>query len=739
MDLGQADNPKHLAMVNPLIGPELSVKFPEVLAATRFLQGSYHFRRVDAPQIQYQENAGLYADASVFQMFSFSLEKGDPSRALVAPFSVVLSEPVATRYFGDSDPIGRVLLRNGHSYTVTGVLSPISAQSHFTFDLLVSLSTGEVLFPDAMRDTGAFIAHTYILTSPDIDLAAFNAKLDRYINERFGPSIQTSSDLMVLRAEPLTDVYLKSKYRSSLSRSGSEGTLFIFALIATFILIIACINFMNLATVRATERFREVGIRKAIGAKRGQLALQFMGESVVLACLSAALALILIEFALPAFRSFADKNLIFNLFDTPVVAAAFIGIALIVGLTAGTYPAFVLSSYRPAAVLGGVLSRAHLGSRLGKGLVVFQFAISIGLMVSTGVVYSQIDYMRLKDLGFQKDQLLIVDFYEDAAVQRDLDVVRTALSKHPSVQFVSASGDIPGTGNLHASVDMEDAEGTWRSFGWRYLSIDHSYPDTYGLDLIAGRSFRLEPETGSNAGILLNETAVTELGFSSPQDALGRNFESGVGQKGSVIGVVRDFHLKSLQQRVEPAYMLIDPDRYRYLSLRLDTVDMKQTVSALERVWKSKVTSRPFDYHFLDDSFGKLYRSEEQFGQVVALFSGLAVVVACLGLYGLASLSVRQRRREIGLRKILGAAERSLLLLVTRDFSALVLIAFAVAAPVSYFAMTWWLNGYPYHAEFDYLLLLKAGVLAFVVALVTVSYQACVAVRANPIETLRYK
>lgn len=739
VDLGAPGNAKYLAMVSPRMGLDLQANYPEVETSARFLHGSYLFRRADDPLVQHQEDNGLYADPSALNIFSFPWLRGDRTTALVEPFSVVMTEETARRYFGDEDPIGKVLIRDGRSYTVTGLMDAVPENSHFTFDLLVSLSTGQVLFPDFLTSWDSYSAHTYFLAVEGTDMAALESKFAAYIDEHLGASLQEHGEVVTLHGEPITNIYLDSYYHSSLSRSGDADTLYIFAGIALFILLIACINFMNLATARATERAREVGIRKVVGARRIQLAGQFLGESVLLAGLSMLLALFLVEITLPGFNTFAGKNLTFDILISPSIVVLFLGIACLVGIIAGSYPAFVLSAFRPVSVLSGAFRTSKRGTRLRKGLVVFQFALSIALMISTGIVYSQLDYMRNKDLGFQKEQQLILSYHGDTEVRQKLSTIQQTLLQHPDVLSVSASGDIPGTGNLHAGVTIENPDGVWQGAAWRYMAVDFDYIDTYSMELVAGRSFQKTVQQDSSRAVLLNETAVTHLGYTSPEDALGKGFEFSERHTGEIIGVVRDFHLKSLQQEVEPVYMLIDPDRFQYFSLRLQTQDLSRTMTELEQQWQTLVTQRPFEYHFLDESFGRLYRTEEQFGQVVALFTGLAVMVACLGLFGLASLIIRQRTKEIGLRKVLGAPSSGLLLLITRDFSLLVITAFMVAAPATYLAMTTWLNAFPYRTSFDYSMLFLAGAAALFVALATVSYQALRAIRANPVDTLRYE
>ena len=727
-----------LAMVGPPVGRDLKAEFPEVVEAARFLESTFLFQRQDDPSIQYQENNSLYADASALGVFSFNLYRGDPKTALAAPFSVVLTEKTARRYFGDDDPIGNVLVDDGTAYTVTGLLDDVPQTSHFTFDLLVSLSTLDAHAPEFMGDFWALVVNTYVLLDRPASAAALDAKLAGYLERQLGEQMHLEGHSYRLATEPLAGIYLHSRHHSSLARRGDAATLYIFAGVALFILLIACINFTNLATARATERAKEVGVRKAVGAQRGQVAAQFFGESMLMTVLALGLGVTLAGLALPAFNAFSGKTLSLGVLVSPVFLLILLATAVVAGALAGGYPAVALSRFRPISVLRGTLGVAGSGGLLRKGLVVFQFGLSMALMVSTAVVFSQLDFMRNAHLGFDKAQMLTINFSADVTVRQQAEAIKQAFLQRADVAGVSVSGDIPGTGNLHAAVSVEDREGEMQSLPWRYVAADFDFIDNYGIEMVAGRAFSLDFPTDSSEAMIINEAAVATLGFVSAEQALGAQFDQ-FGQQGEIIGVARDFHLKSLQEEVEPVYILLDPNRYRYFSLRLDTDNLSGTMASLEALWSQLAPHRPFDYNFLDESLDRQYRAEEQFGQVVGLFAMLAIFVACLGLFGLAALTTRQRTKEIGLRKALGASVPGIVVLLTKEVARLVVVAFVLAAPVVYLLMDRWLEGFAYRTDISGWIFLVAGLASLVVAILTVSVQAIRAAIVNPVEALRYE
>jgi len=735
-DFTTPDIERALAMVGPPVGPDLQASFPEVEAAARFYSRSVLLSNQARPGVQYQEDNALYADASTFDVFSFKLYRGDPQTALAAPFSIVLTQSTAQRYFENEDPIGQVLLHDGEAYTVTGLMEDVPRNSHFSFDLLISFSTLEAQSPDFAQEFWALVVHTYILLSDEQDATALEAKLPTYLESQIGESMQLEGHSFRLGLEPLEDIYLYTTHHSSLSTTGNMASLYIFAGIALMILLIACVNFINLSTARALERAREVGVRKVIGAVRSQLATQFFGETLLMIGLASVIAFLLILASLKPFALLTGKSFTLAFLLNPLHLGFFLGLAIIIALFAGSYPALVLSRFLPITVLRGSFRTSQQGLLLRKGLVVFQFSLSIAFMIGTVIVFSQLDYMRNARLGYEKDELVTIAFHQDARVQQEAEIVKRMFLQRTDVTSVSVSGDIPGRGNLHSSINVEANNNEMRSVPWRFMALDYDFIDTYRIELAAGRSFSLAFPADSSQALLINEAAAADLGYQSSAGAIGATFQYG-DREGVVVGVTRDFHLKSLQEAVEPIYMLIEPSRYRYFSIRLNTEDLTRTITELEAEWQALIPHRPFEYTFLNASLDRLYAEEEQFGQTVGLFALLAIFIACMGLLGLASLSTEQRTREIGLRKILGASPATIIWLLTGEFTRLVGIAFILIAPLMYFAAARWLAGFAYHIEIPWLVFVLSGSTALLLAWLTISFQAFRVASSNPLAALR--
>ena len=545
-----------------------------------------------------------------------------------------------------------------------------------------------------------------------------------------------------LHAESLTDIRLHSGRMNELTPTSDNTYVYLFSVIAFFILLLACINFMNLATARATERAREVGMRKALGARRAQLVGQFLGESMILALLALVLMVVLVEALLPAFNALAGKTLTAGAllhWSVPLVLG---GAVVFVGVLAGGYPAFVLSSFRPARVLKGPVRAGH-GATLRKGLVVFQFALSIVLVVSTLVVYRQLDFVRNERLGFDKEHVVLVPL-RDVERQMNHRPLKEAWLRLPGVRHVTASSGMPGLNDgLHDfMIKPEGAAGD--SLELMTLTVDHDYVETYGLEVIAGRDFSEAFSTDATEAFLLNESAARRLGWTDP---VGRRltlrvwFNGEMHKQGAVIGVVRDFQYASLRQAIDPTILHILPESYYndYLSVRLHPDDVPGTLAELERTWARLIPDRPFEFRFLDQTFDTLYQVEARVGRLFGVFTGLALLIACLGLFGLAAFTAEQRTREIGIRKVLGASVGSVVLLLSHDQLKLIAVAFVVGAPLAYVSMSRWLDGFVYHVALSGRLFLLAGLIVVLVALLTVSYQAARAALSDPVHSLRHE
>ena len=682
----------------------------------------------------FQEDESMFADSTFFQVFDFTLLRGNSNTALVAPFSIVLTKDAAKKYFGSEDPMGQRLRMDGeYDLTVTGVMQNMPENANFTFDVLLSLSTRlEKLDPDRAEQWGNFGYESYVLLSEQTNASTLESKLSAFLRNYISSEDRDEGMTYTLFLEPLTDVYFSER---GAPQTGSMTNIRIFSVIAVFILLIACINFMNLATARATERAKEVGIRKVVGAVRRQLTVQFLCESLLLSLLAFIIALLASELLLPAFNRLAGKTVASSILQHTYYLPLFVGVVLGIGLLAGVYPALVLSGFKSVAILKGRFSSSRRGVVLRKALVVAQFAISIMLIAGTAVVYTQLNYMRSQALGFKKDQMLVIDFRGDGAVREKIETFKQQLGNVPNVQSVSASSSVPGEGNAGAFTEIENPAGDMQASNVNLFYVDHDFLSQYEMPMAAGRAFSRDFATDTSA-LIVNEALIRSYGYASPEEIIGKRF-SQWGREGVIIGVVKDYHFRSLEQAIEPMTICLEPGNPRFISLNLKGEDLATTVSALQQQWQTLAPQRPFNYFFLDQAFDEQYRAEVRFGQLFIYFAGLAIFIACLGLLGLISYTIVQRTKEIGIRKVLGATESSIVRLLSQDFLGLVLVAFVIATPVAWYALSRWLEGFAYRVTMPWWIFALAGSLALLIALITVSFQSIKAALANPVDSLR--
>lgn len=682
----------------------------------------------------FQEDNAMIADASFFEIFDFQLLEGDPKTALKAPFSLVLTEDAAQKYFGNEDPMGRrLLVDNQYDAMVTGIVENLPANASFDFEVLLSMSTRlEVIAPDLNEHWGNFTNIAYVLLAKEAAPRILESKLPDFLSQYISEVDVAEGMDYTLFLESLKDVYYSERGGF---QSGNMNNVRIFSVIAIFILLIACINFMNLATARATERAKEVGVRKVIGAVRRQLITQFLFESVLLSILSALLAVLGSELMLPVFNQLAGKTVAHSIFNNPSFLIGTLAIALLIGIMAGMYPALVLSRFRSSAILKGRFSSSKRGVALRKALVVTQFAMSIMLMIGTAVVYMQLSFMRDQSLGFNKDQLVVIDFRGDRDIQEKRETFKQQLARHPQVETVSVSSSLPGRVNSNAYSEIENPDGDMQASNINLFYVDHKFLEQYEMELAAGRFFSELFSTDSTA-LIVNEALVASYGYASAEDIIGKKF-SQWGIDGEIVGVVKNFHFRSLQQEITPMSIRLSPQFSRYISLRVHSEDIAATLADLEETWINLAPQRPFQYFFLDDAFDQQYRGEVRFGQLFIYFSGLAIFIACLGLLGLISYTVVQRTKEIGIRKVLGATETSIVKLLSQDFLWLVLMAFVIATPLAWYALQQWLAEFAYRTSIPWWAFALAGLLAIFTAMLTVGFHSFKAASAKPVESLR--
>jgi len=707
--------------------PNIKDEFSQVEQFVRVSDQSMLLRRGD---IKFQE-AVTYVDSAFFQVFDFKLLHGDAQTVLKDQMTVVLSQTAAKKYFGNNNPVGQTLLATGESLpvTVTGVMEDMPENSQIRADVLVSMSTLTKKFnPQLDGQWGNYGARAYLLLKPGTNAKTLEAQFPAFVKKRNGKEEAENQMYATLLLEPLRDVYLYS----TRGGNGNINNVYIFSVIAVFILLIACINFINLTTARSTERAREVGIRKVVGAVKGQLTSQFIGESVILCLVACLLTIGLAALLLPLFNQLAGKQVSAGIFSNWQYLGLLLVSSIGIGLLAGLYPALVLSSFKPIVVLKGRYSTGMRGILLRKGLVVAQFSISIALIIGTIVVYRQMNFMRNRDLGFNKDQTLIINTNGHPAKE----AFKQALTTIPAVKSVSLSSSVPSSGNPGAYSEIENSKGDLQVANLDLYFVDFDYIKQYEMKLVAGRGFSREFLTDTTQAMVMNETAVKLFGYSSPQQAIGRRFKQW-GREGKIIGVVKDFHFRSLQQDIKPLTMRIEPGGSNTLSVKLATANLPATLAAIENKWKALLPNRPYSYSFLDEMFDLQYRAEERFGRLFLNFAILAIFISCMGLLGLAAYSTVQRTKEIGIRKVMGASVTGIVNLLSKDFLKLVGISFFIAAPAAWFFMHKWLEGFAYRTPIAWWIFIVAGAMALCIALATISFQAIKAAVMSPVKSLR--
>ncbi|MEM1116315.1 MAG: ABC transporter permease [Bacteroidota bacterium] len=716
---------RELALTPPMVAGLLEEEVPAVEAAARLYATGNVVRFEDRV---FEEDRFVYADASVFDVFTLPVLAGAPEAALQNPETVVLTASAAARYFGDADPVGQTLLvNNRQTFEVGGVIADLPATSHVQFDLVASFAT----LPETPPIWSNANHYTYVRTRGPEAAAAFPAQLAALIARLEADGQQP----WALQAMPLTDIHLRSTAEYEMDRSGDLTTVYGLALVAALILLIACINYMNLATARAVRRAGEIGLRKSIGAFRGQLVRQFYAEAAVLTVIAGVLALLFVVAGLPAFNGLSGKALAASALVEPQFVLLGAGMLALVTLLAGGYPALHLSSLEPVRALRGGVRSGRGAAWFRKGLVVVQFGISAVLVIGTLVVLSQLRYLSSQDLGFDKEHLVVLPL-DDGTLREAYPAIEAALDQSPAVVATAGINQVPGelgwTSQMWGEGMADDDV-----FYVKGLPADADVADALGLRLVAGEAFPAQPPEpdSTNHLFLINEATARQFGW-TPAEAVGRSVAVDTRQ-GVVRGVVQDFHYRSLHEPIEPLAVWYDPGGVFNLAVRIAPGGTRAARDRIEAVWAEFAPHRPVSYRFLDDVYAQLYQGEQTFGRLVSVFAFLAVFVACLGLFGLASFTVAQRTREIGVRKVLGATVPALVGLLTKEVVALVAVAFAVAAPVAYLGVGRWLDGFASRIDLGPGVFALAGLGVLAIALLTVSGQALRAATADPVRSLR--
>jgi putative ABC transport system permease protein len=711
----------------PPLAPALKKDFPEIVGATRFGNGPRRLVRV--ADRTFSETRYWHADSDFFTMFTFPFVKGDPASALNNPYSVVLTEAAAAKYFGQDDPMGRTLtIDRSYDVVVTGVVRNIPSESSLEFDLL---SPFEILIREYIgeknRDNWAFNSFPAFLMLRDKSAApGLGRKIAGYL-KAVDPEITETTAL-----QPLADVHLRSDLSHDFSKKGDIKYVWIFSAIALSVLIIACVNFMNLATARSANRAREVGLRKVVGASRAQIIRQFFAESILTALASFVIALGLVELLIGPFNALSAKRLPSVPGTDPLLLGIFLLLALVTGFLSGSYPALFLSSFRPAAVLKGTLRSAAANPWLRRALVIFQFALSVFMIAGTAVISRQLSYMMRLDLGFHRENVVRMPLYGD--LLKRYDFIRERLLQDPRVINVTAALALPT--NIQYTPGNEEWEGQnpGEKLEVKADFVDYDYLETFGIPLVEGRGFRRDIATDGQTAFIVNEEAVRRMRFKPP--VAGRRFGLW-GIKGQIIGVMKDAHFQSLHHKIEPMVLKVSPEWFRFIYVRIRPGDVAASLGALGKTWDGMKTGYPFDARFLDDDFEVLYRTEQRLGMLFRYFAALAVFIGCLGLLGLASFMTEQKAKEISIRKVLGASVSGVTMMMSGQFVKWVLMANLIAIPAAWIVMRRWLGSFAYRTGIGPEIFILSLGLSLGLALLTVSFQSVRAARGNPVTALR--
>ncbi|UCC41810.1 MAG: ABC transporter permease [Candidatus Aminicenantes bacterium] len=723
------------ALVSPTVAPALKTDYPQTEYAARILRISA--RLVKRGEKSFYEDRIMLADQELFDIFTIPFIQGNPQEALIRPYTLVISQRLAHKYFGSANPLGKALKINERAYEITGVVADSPVNTHMKYDLIVSLET--LAEWNEMTNWYSTMFFTYIKLKPNVNVEEFSQQISRIADKYVGETLKNWGTSHHYFLQPISSIHLHSHLSYEVEPPGNPTYIYIFSFVGLFILLIACLNFMNLSTARAANRAKEVGLRKVVGAQRPQLIGQFLGESMLIAFTSLGVAIVIVRLTIPFLNNLTGLSLSFDELLNPIVLISLIGGGILVGLSAGLYPAFVLSAFRPARTLKGTVRAGVRSVIMRTALVVFQFAVSIVLIIGTLTMYSQFNFMKEQYLGFEKEQKLILPLRGGINTQKNYESVKDVFSKHPSISGVTASSTVPGRGVSNFGIRLvgEDDPKNQSMF---HMYFDYDFIPNYGIEIVAGRAFQKGMSTDVMGAFLINEAAVKAFGWSSAEEALGKRLLTGYGgRKNPIIGVTKNFHFRGLQNEVEPLVMEFLPESFYYITLSIDIANLKETLAFVESQWKELFPGNPFESFFLDTDFDRQYRTDERVGSILGIFTLLGLFIACLGLLGLASFTAESRTKEIGIRKVLGSSVPGIVVMLSKQFTKWVLVANLIAWPVAYYFMGRWLQNFAYRTRLDILTFALSGILVLTIALLTVSYQSIKAATANPVDSLRYE
>lgn len=724
--------------INPYrLAPALEVDFPDLENIIRF---SPAFGALVANgDVQYQEQRMFFVDKDVFEVFDYEMVQGDPKTALAEPFKLILSETTAKKYFGEEDPMGKLLTVNGQNEgTVTGIFKDMDENNHLVSDIFISMETGKSVFNQlVLNNWGEGSCYTYLLLPENTTPEMIAARIPDFIEKNVG---EGSSERMGVQLQPMTDIHLHSNYRGEIQANSDIRYIYISSAIALFIILIACINYMNMATARSIKRAMEIGVRKTLGAPKMSLINQFLSESVLVAVFALIIAVVLAQLSLPAFNAFVGKSLTANIFDHPEIFGLFIGITVLVGLLAGSYPAFYLSSFQAIKVFRENFTQGSSGL-LRKGLVVFQFGISIILIFATLVVYNQWNFLRNKDLGMNKENLIMVPIPDLSSYQS----LKNQLLQNPDIENVGASNkQLTGrlSSNMGFSAEQFEPDPNART-SIKVVTADHDFLKTLQVNFAEGRDFSREFGSDDTTAFVLNEAAVNLIGWEEP---LGkwfetREFDSGAWKqrRGKIIGVVSNYHHESLYNEIEPAVYYISKSWLNWMTIRHSGNNVSEMLADVKEKWVQHGSEELYTYNFMDDRITQMYQTEERFFKIFTFFTILAIFIAGLGILGLSSFMAEQRTKEIGVRKVFGATTGNIVVMLSKEFTKLVIIGFVIAAPLGYLLLDDWLADFTFRINIGWIPFLFAGLLTLMMAWLTAGFQSMKAALANPVKALKYE
>ncbi|MCX6321134.1 MAG: ABC transporter permease [Bacteroidia bacterium] len=707
-------------------GPQVVQDYPEVQAFVRFINMPRSLYKYEDKE--FNEENFFYVDSTLFDIFTYKVIKGEVKTALLEPNKIILTEKIAAKYFGNTDPIRKTLTAGTNTYEVTGVIKDVPSNSHFRFDALASRNN----LPKQLGTWGNFGVFTYLLFPENFDIKAFETKMQEmytaYMKPIFGPVNITVEYIL----EPITRIHLYSTKAGEPEPTGSITYVYIFAIVALFLVLIAAMNYMNLATARSTRRAREVGLRKVVGSRRGPLVLQFLAESTVFTIISLIFSVIFLIVLLPKFNLLAGKSFDLHVIYSPVVLFTLFGVILVVGIFGGSYPAFFLSRFSPVTVLKGEITQGSAGSLFRKILVVIQFTVSVIMIICTLVVFRQLNYLKTMDQGF--DQKNVISLQLNQAMVQKYPVLKQILLENPNIKYVSATDTPVGEGSGKLLFNVETDQGMSQR-GVNFAVVDHDFVETLGIKIINGRDFQQDMPSDTLTGIVVNETFVKRMNWSEP---IGKKIELGDANtlRARVIGVMQDYHQTGMYNEIE-SLLLAYRTRNNVVYIKLTGNDTQPTLSYIETKWKEVFPDQPFTYTYLAERFNRQFEADEKRGLIFTLFTILAILIACLGLFGLASYMVEQRTKEIGIRKVFGANESIILRLISKDFLILVTIGIVIAVPVAYLFMSNWLENYVYRTKIGLPLFIIAAILTLLITFITISYKAYQAAIMNPANSLK--